>query len=129
MRSVLEYCSPVYHSPLNVGQAEALERLHRHAVRICFGFDVPIETIFEENDIETLEARRLRRCDRFLTKLCRNPRFREKWLKTRPSDGHHLRNRRAVMEMNASTVRRFNSPVFFLRRRANELGLLRTEED
>ena len=39
IRSILEYCSPVYHSLLTGGQAETLERLQRHAARICYGND------------------------------------------------------------------------------------------
>ena len=38
IRSRIEYLSSAYHSMLLVGQAEALERLHRYAVRVCFGF-------------------------------------------------------------------------------------------
>lgn len=53
IRSVLEYCSPVYHSMLNLGQAEALERLHRQAIRVCFGFDTRIESIIETEEIES----------------------------------------------------------------------------
>ena len=37
IRAVIENCSPVYHPMLNSGQAESLEKLHRQAVRICFG--------------------------------------------------------------------------------------------
>ena len=39
IRSILEYCSPVYHSLLTAGQAETLERLQRHAARVCYGND------------------------------------------------------------------------------------------
>ena len=38
IRSVIEYCSAVYHSMLTKGQAEDLERLQRLAIRICFNF-------------------------------------------------------------------------------------------
>ena len=38
IRSRIEYLSAAYHSILLAGQAEALERLHRYAVRVCFGF-------------------------------------------------------------------------------------------
>ena len=36
IRSIMEYCAPVYHSMMNGGQAETLERLQRQAARICF---------------------------------------------------------------------------------------------
>ena len=123
IRSIIEYCSPVYHSLLNAGQAQALEKLHRQAVRVCFGFERPVEEIMAENCIETLEQRRLRRCDAFIRKAAKNPRFRERWLQRRPSDTHNLRNRRNIVEERADSVRRFNSPLFFIRRRANQLGI------
>ena len=37
LRSIVEYCSVVYHPMLTRGQAWDLERLQRLAVRICFG--------------------------------------------------------------------------------------------
>ena len=61
IRSFIEYCSPVYHSLLNVGQTALLEKMQRAAVRICFGLDIPVKQAMTENGIETLEARRVRR--------------------------------------------------------------------
>ena len=90
IRSVLEYCSPVFHSILNQGQAEALERLHRQAVRICFRYEKDVEAIMQRESIESLMERRARRCDKFVRKLARNPRFRDAWLAPRPESGHNL---------------------------------------
>ena len=39
IRSRIEYMPAVYHSMLLSGQAEALERLHQYAIRVCYGFD------------------------------------------------------------------------------------------
>ena len=46
IRSIIEYCSPAYHSMLSKGQAETLERLQRHAGRICYSDDPPIRQTF-----------------------------------------------------------------------------------
>ena len=43
VRSTMEYCLPVYHPMLTQGQEEYLERLQRHALRICFGYERPVE--------------------------------------------------------------------------------------
>lgn len=75
VRSVLEYCLPTFHSLLNAGQAEALERLHRQSIRICFGFDKPLEEIMHEWGNETLQARKARMMDKFIRKIARSPRF------------------------------------------------------
>ena len=105
-----------------------LEHLQRHAVRICFDRGRDVSDIMEENLIETLEARRTGRCDKFILKAAQNPRFTGKWFPMRQNVDHNLRRRIAVREELATSSRRFNSPLFFLRRRANELGIGQVEE-
>ena len=126
LRSVIEYCSAVYHAMLNKEQAWDLERLQRLAVRICFGNDRGTDEVMAEHGVESLEARRVRRCDVFLRKAFLHPRFSPRWFPPRRGQERSLRRRREVEETRASTNRRFNSPLAFLKRRANELGLART---
>ena len=123
LRSILEYCSVVYHALLTGGQAEALEKMHRHAVRICYRFDENIAEVMQENCIESLMARRERRCDTFIRKSLANPRFGPRWFSSRPPGERVLRRRREILEPRAATLRRFKSPLAFMTRRANELGL------
>ena len=122
LRSIVEYCSVVYHSLPSRGQAWDLERIQRLAVRICFGND-NTDTIMNEHGIQTLEERRKRRCDAFLRKAIKHPDFGRKWFRPRAGEGRDLRKRRQIEETKATTNRRFNSPLAFLRRRANELNL------
>lgn len=91
LRSIVEYCSAVYHSLLNLAQEEALEKLHRHAIRICYGFDMDVEAIMVDNGIETLKARRIRRCDAFIKKSMANERFGQRWFQARPAEDRTLR--------------------------------------
>ena len=123
LRSCIEYCSAVYHAMLTKGQEEALERLHRHAVRICYGFEVDVWEIMAEQGIESLKDRRVRRCDAFIRKAVKSPRFGPKWFPPRPAGDRVLRRRRTIYEPIARSLRRFNSPIVFMARRANELGL------
>ena len=125
LRTIVEYRSVVFHAMLTRGQSWDLERLQRLAVRICFGSDVETDTIMATNQVQTLEERRVRRCDAFLRKAFQHPRFESKWFPPRRGLERDLRRRRAVKETRATTNRRFNSPLAFLRRRANELGLVR----
>ena len=81
--SWIEYCSAVYHAMLNKGQEEQLESIQRHALRICFGINLPIEELMAENGVETLKARRMRRCDAFTRKAWASPRFGPKWFPPR----------------------------------------------
>lgn len=122
IRSVLEYCSPVYHSMMSIGQAEQLESLQRHAARVCFGNDRPIRIVMEERGIESLAERRLARTDKFIIRAVNDPRF-GSWFQTRQEDAYNLRDRRAFFEAPARTSRLFNSPRHYFVRRANELGL------
>ena len=122
IRSILEYCSPVYHSLLNCGQSGQLERLHRHAIRVCYGYETLVEETMEARAIETLETRRERRVDKFIKKAASNPRFGH-WFPPRQPVNQDLRRRREIEEGRAVTNRRFNSPLAFIKRRANELGI------
>ena len=127
VRSGMEYCSVVYHSLLNGGQEELLERLQRHAVRICYGYSSPVEEIISAHSIQSLRFRRLRRCDKFIGKAVASDRFGERWFPARDQVGWQLRTRRHVQELTARSLRRFNSPLAFLRRRANDIGVLPME--
>ena len=123
IRSLIEYCSPVYHALLNGGQEQQLERLQRHAVRVCFGCRVPVEESMRANSIETLKERRVKRCDAFITRARNNPRFSQDWFPRREEIPWELRRRRDFQETQASTLRRHNSPLAYMRRRLNKIEL------
>ena len=122
LRSIVEYSSAVYHSLLNRAQEEALEKLHRHAIIICYGFDVDVETTMMDNGIETLRTRRIRRCDAFIRRAMTNERFGQRWFQARPPGDRTLRRKREIVEPRAALLRRFRSPLAFMARRANELA-------
>ena len=123
IRSVMEYCSPVYHAIINGGQSADLEHMHRLAITVCYGGNVEVRGLMADLGIETLEARRIRRTDSFVAKAVRNPRLAESWFPLRPDNGHNLRVRRPFLEESARTSRKFNSPIAYYRRRANDLGI------
>ena len=122
--STMEYCSPVYHPMLTQGQEDYLERLQRHALRICFGYDRPVEEWMDHFNISTLKECRIRRCDSFIRKAAANPRFGPRWLPAREPLQVGLGTRREIRETQATSLRRFNSPLAFLRRRANQIGVI-----
>ena len=124
VRSMIEYCSPVYHQLLSAGQNERLERLHRHAVRMCFGYEVPVGQTMENECIEMLEARWQRRTDNYVKKSVNNLRFAEAWFPPRDGEERQLRAHRMIQKIRAATNRRFRSPLAYMRRWANELGLI-----
>ena len=123
VRSMIEYCSPVYHSLLSKTQEQQLERLQRHAVRVCYGHNTPVEEIMTNKNIETLAARRRRRIDKFIHKAAANPRFASSWFPPRDGVRRDLRVRREIQESGPSTTRRYRSPLAYMKRRANELNV------
>ena len=124
--TLIEYYSAVYHSLLTKVDSEELEKLHRNAIGICYGFDPPVGQTMLTNNIESLEMRRAWRCDSFIRKAATNQRFLSKWFSARPKVPQALRNRRKIVETRAVTQRRFVSPLAFMRRRAKSWGFLPT---
>ena len=104
VRSVIEYCSPVYHPLLTQAQEVYLERLQHHALRVCFGYDTPVEESMHQHNVSTLKDRRVRRCDAFLKKAAASPRFGPAWFPRRPEMGMDLRSRREVQETQALSL-------------------------
>ena len=122
IRSRIEYMSAVYHSMLLAGQAEALERLHRYAVRVCYGFDKDVRALMVEKGIEPLCDRRERRMDSFIVKAANNPKFAH-WFPGRGAGAMDLRRVRNIQKTRSKTTRRHNGPLAFIKRRANELNI------
>ena len=108
---------------LNKGLAYELQRLHNLSIRICFGLERRSEEIRSSELIETHYNRRSRRTYAFIAKAAANPRIAERWFPRWQGHSYNLRNRRNIVEVQARTLWRFNSPLEYMRRRENELGL------
>ena len=128
IRPVIEYCCVVYHPLLTVCQSNELERMQKQAVKLAFGWEKDYKTICAEKGIQTMKARREAYIDKFVQKTVNSPRFGEEWYPLRDPTGYNIRDRRPFRETNARTQRYYNSPLSFLRRRANDLAFV-PEED
>ena len=62
-RSILEYTSNVYHSQINVGQTNELERVQKQNLRIIYGYDLDYLTLLRMAN--TLEDRRVKAFNKF----------------------------------------------------------------
>ena len=122
IRPVIEYCCVIYHPMLTQGQSEELERLQKQVTKLCFGHDKSYKTICAEQNIKTLSERRVDYIDNFVFKTVNNPRYRDTWYPLRQDPVQGLRNRKPFKETVARTNRYFNSPLSYLRRRANFLA-------
>ena len=121
LRPVLEYCSPVYHSMLTAEMSEELERMQRLAIRIIYGFDKKYLTILAEKNILTLEDRRKNAFDNYALNLAKSVRFKH-WF-TENNSNLELRRMSKYTEEFARSKRLYDSPIFAMRRRLNELNV------
>ena len=121
VRPVIEYCSLIYHPLLTLAQSETLERMQKQAVKLAYGWDQSYETICDNKGIETLKKRREKYIDRFVSKTLLNSRFSNTWFPVRDPAAMNIRGRRNYIETRARTSRYYNSPLSYMRRRANDL--------
>ena len=120
VRPILDYLAPVYHSMLSATQREDLERLQRGTLKTIYGHDVSYADALEESGLPTLNERRQELFDNFAMKLANNPEYRE-WLPKTEFTGYDLRKELIFTEKFASTDRLYNSPLYAIRRRLNEI--------
>ena len=108
IRPIAEYCAPVFHSMINDRQDEILERLQATALRYVYGYGVPYAKMRERANIETLRARRISLCDKFVQKCLASERFSE-WF---PENDQSQRSRHTLQfrEEFARCDRLKNSP-------------------
>ena len=123
IRPVIEYCSLIYHPLLTVGQNREIERMQRQMVKLAYGYNKSYEVICEQMGISTLEERRKTYIDNFVIKTLYNARFSGAWFPRREAGHMDLRARRNYVETKSRTTRYYNSPLSYMRRRANELEL------
>ena len=118
---VTDYACPIYHSMIGMTQKLKLENLQAKALKIIFGFELSYRKILETYNIENLEERRQKQVDKFIILTSENPKFAEKWFPRRPFIHHDLREELIYEEKYARTDRLYNSPLYYMRRRRNEL--------
>ena len=117
----MDYCSNVYQSMLNKQMSKDLEKLQVFALRIIYGFQKSQEDLLELSGLTTLEERRKHLFDNFCKKIFENSRFKQDWLEERIFTGPNIRSQKIILEKYAKTNRLYNSPLYTIRRRINDL--------
>jgi hypothetical protein len=117
IRSVVEYCSVVYHSLLTGEQAQALESFQYQALKCIFGVGESYRSLREKSQLELLSERRLSAVDKFTVK-CLARDFKH-WFPLNTST-RVTRKREVYREEYARCDRLRHTPIFFMRRRLNE---------
>ena len=120
--SVLDFASVVYHPILTAEQSAQLEALQRSAMKLIFGRTRSYDEILAEESVERLRDRRERMTDKFILKAAKNHRIKDTWFPKRGIIGHDLRRDVFYHEAFARTSRLYNSPIFYYRRRLNEIS-------
>ena len=74
IRSIAEYCSVAFHSSLTVQQTQTLERIQRTCIKVILGdMFIDYNSALEMCGLETLQARREKRCLQFALKCIKHP--------------------------------------------------------
>ena len=121
LRSVLDYCTNVYHPMLSKSQTEDLEKLQLSALKIIYGYDIDKDDLLTRSGLVSLEERRDTMFEQFCRKTLENPRLKKEWIEERDFEGPNLRKQKIIVESFANTNRLFKSPLFTLRRKLNDL--------
>ena len=121
IRPVFDFCSNIYHSMLNKSLSNQLEKMQNKALRIIFGYEKSHEELLALSGLPPLQERREILLESFCKKLYSNPRFKRQWLGERIFEGPGLRRQKIVKEKFARTNRLFNSPLYTIRRKINDI--------
>ena len=121
LRPVLEYGSIPIHSMLTKQQSNLLEKQQGRTLKIIFGFDKSTNQALLQSGLESLTVRRARAVDKFALKVAADPRYSE-WFPLRPEAQRRSRHSNKYVEYHSNSSRRFNSPLYHMRRRLNTLA-------
>ena len=121
LRSAVEYCAATYHSMLNKDQSDRIEKLQMKALKTIYGWNRSYSDLLAASGLETLENRRKKLVDNFAVKTSKNNRF-SHWFPSAHPTGHNTRSTRPYLEEFSRTERLKNSPVYYMRRRLNDLN-------
>ena len=72
-RSILEYTSNVYHSLLNIGHSNELEKVQKRSLRAIYGYELTYKQLLEKSELTSLKERRIKAFEKFTYKTVKNP--------------------------------------------------------
>jgi hypothetical protein len=116
IRSVVEFCSVVYHSLLTSEQADALERLQYQCLKCIYGYGDSYRSLRERSGLELLSERRVKAK---FTQKCLSGTY-ARWFPLNRAT-QRTRRRNKYKETFARCDRLRNTPIFYMRRRLNEM--------
>ena len=120
VRSLLEYCSVVWHSTLTLEQSLDIERVQKTSMKIILGDQYPgYEVALEHCKLDTLKHRREKRSLNFGLKALKHPKHKLLFPLSTPDD-HHLRQPEKFHVNFARTSTYKKSTVPYIQRLMNK---------
>ena len=129
--SVIDYSAVVYHSMITREQSAALEGLQMACLRIIYGTKKSYGRILSELEgkLTTIAERRQALVDKFIIKTVANPNYKDRWFPRRAIVDHNLRRDIYYKEEFAKSQHLYNAPLFYYRRRLNEISKPEKDDD
>ena len=106
---------------LSEGMRDEIEYIQKRACKLIFGWNSSYDLLIQDKKIVTLQERREKLFEIFCNKIHKNDRFRRIWIEERVFEDHQLRKQKIIREKFASTNRLYNSPLYALRRKLNDI--------
>ena len=121
IRSVVEYCSVVFHSSLTVEQSEKLEKIQKTCLKSILGDSyVDYSAAMEMCGLETLANRRERRCLDFALKAVKHPRNKRMFPLNQVQSDYDIREREKYVVNFARTSAYQTSAIPYCQRLLND---------
>ena len=116
--SCLEYSSPVYHSQLNQGQINMLEKMQKRCLRAFYGYHLDYQDLLQISGLSSMEDRRRVRFQKFAENTIKNPKYKH-WfpLNTNTRSGRFTHK---YLEEQSTGNRLYKSPLFAMRHYLNK---------
>ena len=120
IRSIIEYCSVVFHSSLTQAQEQKLERIQKTCLRVILGeMYISYEAALEMTGLQTLKDRREKRCLDFSLKCIKHPKNQRIFPRNNIKFGQNQQTREAFHVNWARTERYKESAIPYCQRLLN----------
>ena len=121
VRSVLEYCSVLWHSTLTLSQSESIERVQKTSLKIILGQNYcGYENALKDCGLESLSQRREDRCLRFGLKCLTHPIYNKKFPVNPNLNGPHNTRNTEHFIVNKAKSESYRMPaISYIQRKLN----------
>ena len=121
IRSVTEYCAVAFHSSLTQDQSEKLERIQKTCLKVILGdMYVSYSAALEMCGLQTLSARRQKRCLDFALKCGKHPRNKRLFPLNQVTSEYYIRDKELFHVNFARTSTYKKSAIPFCQRMLND---------